>query len=64
MKDNKIIILYVEDNTKYFAKSFDDKEWQQAKEEIRKINTSDNKLLLWLVNGNLLNITPDGEIYG
>lgn len=62
MSTNKIIIFYIEDRVNYIAESF--KERQDAKHKINEINNSDNKQLLWLVNGYLLNITPDGEFYG
>jgi len=62
MSTNKIIIFYVEDNVSYMAESF--KGFIEAKKKIDDINHSDNKQLLWVVNGYLLNITPDGEFYG
>lgn len=64
MKNNKILILYLDKNGEYSVESFREDEKQKAKEIINKINSSRNEKLLWLVCGNLLSVTPEGEIYG
>jgi len=63
MRDDRVIVLYL-DNDVYVAKSFGPNELDLVRLKISEIRRSRNKRLLWLVNGNLLNVTPNGDIYG
>lgn len=63
MREDKILVLYL-DNDVYVAKSFKTDELDLVRQKISEIRSSRNKRLLWLANGNLLNVTSEGDIYG
>jgi hypothetical protein len=58
-----ILVVYKDIDGEYDIKKFEDRDSLGLREFLDSLRFSENKKLLWIIEGRFLHVTPDGDFY-